>query len=136
MTHKASLSRQADRSVSTRRDFLSIGTINIVSLGVGGSAYGKMRKRFCRRRGPAVHTQKRGNPPVVVGEKDHRYQVQHDWARLPDHFSWQTTHNVAVDSEENLYVIHEGMRERKGHPAIFVLCFVSVLILCSIRLLL
>ena len=40
--------------------------------------------------------------------------------QLPDPFTWQTTHNVAVDSGGHLYVIHEGRKELKDHPAIFV----------------
>jgi hypothetical protein len=39
---------------------------------------------------------------------------------LPDKFSWQTTHNVAVDKSGNLYVIHEGRKEQQDHPSIFV----------------
>jgi hypothetical protein len=57
---------------------------------------------------------------VVVGEGEHRYELIHHWAKLPDRYSWQTTHNVAVDSENRLYVIHEGRAEQADHPAIFV----------------
>lgn len=62
----------------------------------------------------------RAAEPVVVGEGEYRYEVHHQWARLPERFTWQTTHNVAVDRENNLYVIHEGRAEQKDHPAIFV----------------
>ena len=57
---------------------------------------------------------------MIVGEGEHRYEVQHDWPQLPDRFTWQTTHNVAVDRSGCLYVIHEGKAELKDHPAIFV----------------
>lgn len=57
---------------------------------------------------------------VVLGEGEHRYEVIHDWAKLPDQYTWQTTHNVAVDSANRLYVIHEGRAEQKDHPSIFV----------------
>ncbi|MBL6765195.1 MAG: hypothetical protein ISQ14_09585 [Verrucomicrobiae bacterium] len=57
---------------------------------------------------------------LVIGEGEHRYEVQHNWAKLPDRFTWQTTHNVAVDRDENLYVIHEGRAEQTDHPSIFV----------------
>lgn len=57
---------------------------------------------------------------IVIGEGDHRYEVQHGWARLPDNYTWQTTHNVAVDAEGLLYVIHEGRENQKDHPSIFV----------------
>ena len=46
--------------------------------------------------------------------------MQHEWPQLPDKYSWQTTHNVAVDSERNLYVIHEGRDALPDHPSIFV----------------
>jgi hypothetical protein len=58
--------------------------------------------------------------PLVTGQGEHRYEVVHDWAKLPVQFTWQTTHNVAVDSQGNLYVIHEGRAELKDHPSIFV----------------
>ncbi len=57
---------------------------------------------------------------IFVGEGEHRYEVFHNWAKLPDAYTWQTTHNVAVDSKQNVYVIHEGRADQKDHPAIFV----------------
>ena len=78
------------------------------------------RKWRGRRRSPAIHTEKRGEPAVVVGSGEHTYEVQHDWPTLPDKYSWQTTHNVAVDRGGNLYVIHEGNRKLEDHPSIFV----------------
>ena len=57
---------------------------------------------------------------VVIGEGEHQYEVVHHWAALPDKYKWQTTHNVAVDSENRLYVIHEGRAEQNEHPSIFV----------------
>ncbi len=57
---------------------------------------------------------------MIVGEGEHRFEVTHDWAQLPDKYTWQTTHNVAVDQAGNLYVIHEGRAEQKDHPSIFV----------------
>lgn len=56
----------------------------------------------------------------VIGVDGHRYEVHHNWAQLPDKYSWQTTHNVAVDRDQNLYVIHEGRENLKDHPSIFV----------------
>ena len=69
---------------------------------------------------PAVLTAGKADGPLIVGEGEHRYEVIHDWAKLPDKFSWQTTHNVAVDRDGNLYVIHEGQVAQKDHPSIFV----------------
>ncbi|MCY2938650.1 MAG: twin-arginine translocation signal domain-containing protein [Planctomycetota bacterium] len=63
---------------------------------------------------------KADNRPMVTGQGEHRYEVLHDWLKLPDQFTWQTTHNVAVDSQANVYVIHEGRKELKDHPSIFV----------------
>jgi hypothetical protein len=58
--------------------------------------------------------------PLIIGEGEHRYEVHHDWAKLPGKYTWQTTHNVAVDKAGNLYVIHEGRANLKDHPSIFV----------------
>lgn len=114
------MTNKTDRPHPSRRQFLSVGATCLLSLTVQASADAVTRKRLLRRRGPAVHTAKRGNPPVVVGENEHRYEVEHNWPQLPEKFSWQTTHNVAVDRGGNLYVIHEGQRELADHPAIFV----------------
>ena len=69
---------------------------------------------------PTILTAKKTDSPLVVGEGEHRFEVQHDWPRLPDKFTWQTTHNVAVDRAGCLYVIHEGKADLKDHPSIFV----------------
>jgi len=69
---------------------------------------------------PTILTAKKTDSPLVVGEGEYRNEVQHDWPQLPDQFSWQTTHNVAVDKSGCLYVIHEGKADLKDHPAIFV----------------
>ncbi|MFM1997771.1 MAG: hypothetical protein RLZZ111_2158 [Planctomycetota bacterium] len=57
---------------------------------------------------------------TIVGEGDYRFRVRHGFPQLPDRFTWQTTHGVAVDAAGNLYVIHEGHKDKKDHPAIFV----------------
>ncbi|MFO0904005.1 MAG: twin-arginine translocation signal domain-containing protein [Pirellulales bacterium] len=57
---------------------------------------------------------------IIVGEGEHRFQVEHEWPQLPAQYTWQTTHNVAVDKAGNLYVIHEGRANQKDHPSIFV----------------
>lgn len=69
---------------------------------------------------PAVVTAQKSGSRVVVGEGDYRYEVVHDCVSLPDRYSWQTTHNVAVDRGGLLYVIHEGHRNQPDHPSIFV----------------
>lgn len=57
---------------------------------------------------------------VVISDGEYQFRVNHRWPQLPDEYSWQTTHGVSVDSEGNLYVIHMGDRNKKGHPTIFV----------------
>ncbi|MSU63305.1 MAG: hypothetical protein EXS31_13055 [Pedosphaera sp.] len=69
---------------------------------------------------PNLLTASKAATQLVVGQNEHRYEVLHDWAQLPDKYTWQTTHNVAVDREGLLYVIHEGREELKDHPSIFV----------------
>jgi hypothetical protein len=69
---------------------------------------------------PRVVTASRTNSQVIVGSGDYRHEVLHDWPQLPDRFSWQTTHNVAVDRNGLLYVIHEGRADQPDHPSIFV----------------
>jgi hypothetical protein len=74
--------------------------------------------------GPAIHCRGAEAAPdaklTVIGDGDHRYEVNHHWAQLPEEFTWQTTHNVAVDSAGLVYVIHEGRLDQDQHPAIFV----------------
>lgn len=69
---------------------------------------------------PRVLTSARDPRQIILGEGRCRYEVQHNWAQLPDRYNWQTTHNVAVDREGQLYVIHEGRENLKDHPSIFV----------------
>ncbi len=56
----------------------------------------------------------------IVGSGEFQYEFLHNWARLPDRFTWQTTHNVAIDAHGQLYVIHEGHADQADHPSIFV----------------
>ncbi|MES2706484.1 MAG: hypothetical protein V4726_07770 [Verrucomicrobiota bacterium] len=69
---------------------------------------------------PRVLTARKTDTPLIIGVEGHRYEVQHHWPQLPDKYSWQTTHNVAIDAEGLLYVIHEGRAKLKDHPSIFV----------------
>ncbi len=74
----------------------------------------------CIAAAPNVATASRSNAQVIIGEKEHQFEVLHHFAQLPSQYTWQTTHNVAVDAANNLYVIHEGREEQKEHPSIFV----------------
>lgn len=69
---------------------------------------------------PGVVTASKTETKLVVGEGGHEFAVTHNWAQLPDKYTWQTTHNVAVDEAGNVYVIHEGRADQKDHPSIFV----------------
>jgi DNA-binding beta-propeller fold protein YncE len=90
-----------------RREFLRVATGAIAgAAGIAGL--------------PTILTAKKTESPLILGEGEHKYEVIHDWPQLPDQFTWQTTHNVAFDKAGNLYVIHEGHKDKKDHPAIFV----------------
>lgn len=69
---------------------------------------------------PAIATTRKADGPLIVGEGEHRFEVQHDWPQLPAEYRWQITHNVAVDKAGHVYVIHEGRADLKDHPSIFV----------------
>jgi hypothetical protein len=89
-----------------------------------------MSSKFNRRRllaattttiaAAAILTSKRTAAQGVIGEGNFRYQCEHMWPQLPDKYDWQITHNVAIDPDQNLYVIHEGDAARPDHPSIFV----------------
>ncbi len=69
---------------------------------------------------PAIVTAAKTDSAItVIGDGEHRYEASHNWAQLPDKFTWQTTHNVAVDGNGLVYVIHEGRGDQPDHPAIF-----------------
>jgi hypothetical protein len=69
---------------------------------------------------PAIITGKRTAAQEVIGDGEFKFRCQHLFPQLPDQYSWQTTHNVAVDPDNNLYVIHEGRAALTDHPSIFV----------------
>ena len=69
---------------------------------------------------PRVLTAQKSEKQLVIGTGEHQYEVIHNWPQLPSKYSWQTTHNVAIDREGLLYVIHEGRENLKDHPSIFV----------------
>lgn len=97
------MARSRARS-STRRQFLSASAVGAASLFAA----------------PAVITAAKSDTKNIVGEGDYKFEVQHDWPELPAQYTWQTTHNVAVDKAGNLYVIHEGQQNLPDHPSIFV----------------
>ena len=104
----------------SRRQFLKTAAAGLASAPLLGIAAAQ---------GQAV-AEPKGEPPQVkatksgstvrLGGGDHVFEVEHDFLQLPDRYEWQITHNVAVDAEGRLYVIHEGEVSRPEHPAIFV----------------
>jgi hypothetical protein len=95
---------QPSKTRSSRRDF--------VKATVAGSTL--------MAAAPWIHADSKTGSQVVIGEGAFRYEVTHAWPQLPDAYHWQITHNVAVDSQNQLYVIHEGKADLRDHPAIFV----------------
>ncbi len=69
---------------------------------------------------PMVLTPRKTEGATIWGNEEYKYEFIHNWAQLPDKYTWQTTHNVAVDGEGLVYVIHEGHADKKDHPSIFV----------------
>jgi hypothetical protein len=45
---------------------------------------------------PSVLTAQKSEKKLVIGSGEHQYEVLHYWPQLPDKYTWQTTHNVAV----------------------------------------
>ena len=37
---------------------------------------------------PRVLTAQKSDKQLVIGEGEHRYEVQHNWPQLPDKYSW------------------------------------------------
>jgi hypothetical protein len=65
-------------------------------------------------------TRKSDDPNPVIGAGEHKYQCFHNWGELPGEFEWQTTHNVALDSEGLVYITHQGLAKKKGMDTTFV----------------
>lgn len=97
----------------TRRHFLQASTAAISVSAVSGLAKSASLN-------PATTGQRISAPVYVTGTGEYQYRIDHDVVELPAKYHWQTTHNVAVDSQNNLYVIHEGRANLKDHPSIFV----------------
>jgi DNA-binding beta-propeller fold protein YncE len=49
--------------------------------------------------------------PLIVGEGQYRYEVVHDWAKLPQGWSFSEVAAVGVDTRDNVYVFN-----RSEHP--------------------
>lgn len=78
-----------------RRDFLRTGTVAAAAAATGPMLLGTEDKA--------------GTKTPRVGSGDYVYECNHAWGTLPDGYSWQTTHNVAVDEAGLVYVTHQGI---------------------------
>ena len=65
-----------------------------------------------------VRAARRG--PVTVGAGEHTYEVQHDWARLPDSHAFGNTHGVGVDRNGFVHVKHTVHSSSQSGDAICV----------------
>jgi len=98
---------------SSRRCFLKSAAVS--SMAVGGASIAGWETGFAY-----VSPVRHSTQDIITGVGDYQYRVKHHYVQLPSEYSWQTTHNVAVDSQNRIYVIHEGREELKEHPSIFV----------------
>jgi hypothetical protein len=78
-------------AMPTRRDFLKSSTLAAAAITF-----------------PRVLTasNKSGRDPLILGEGEHRYEVQHDWATLPGDIAFGNTHGVCEDSHGQIYIKH------------------------------
>jgi DNA-binding beta-propeller fold protein YncE len=60
-------------------------------------------------------TRKAEDNSPVIGAGEHKYQCIHNWGELPNDYSWQTTHNVTIDSEGLVYITQNGIRGTKSN---------------------
>ncbi len=97
-----------DRKKS-RRDFLSAATATAAAM-IATPAPGAVPS----------HRRVSLGDEVIVGTGESKYRSNDRLLQLPDKYHWQWTHNIAVDSGGNMYVIHEGKKDLKDHPSIFV----------------
>jgi sugar lactone lactonase YvrE len=71
--------------------------------------------------GPFVHARgKSGLDPIILGEGEHRYEVQHDWGRLPERIAYGNTHGVCEDAAGNIYIKHTVHSTSQSGDAIVV----------------
>ncbi|MBM3979592.1 MAG: peptidase [Planctomycetes bacterium] len=55
----------------------------------------------------------------VIGAEGHKYECHHNWGELPADYSWQTTHNVALDSQGHVYITHQGVGKKMDTVLVF-----------------
>ena len=65
-------------------------------------------------------TRKAEDNTPVIGTGEHKYQCDHTWGTLPAGYEWQTTHNVALDSQGLVYITHQGLKGREKMDTVLV----------------
>jgi hypothetical protein len=63
---------------------------------------------------------KSGLDPIVLGEGQHRYEVEHDWGKLPPSIAYGNTHGVCEDAAGNIYIKHTVHSTSQSGDAIVV----------------
>lgn len=64
-------------------------------------------------------TRKAGDDRPVIGTGEHKYECHHNWGQLPPDYSWQTTHNVTIDSQGLVYITHQGIGKKMDTVLVF-----------------
>ena len=80
-----------------RRSFLHNATTKGVAVGMTSTIL-SCSSMFAHAKAPAARTQDKTGNKMILGEGEYQYRIDHDFLKLPGQLSWQTTHNVAVDS--------------------------------------
>ena len=99
-------SPQPNTRGTDRRRFLSRGLAGISGL-------------FCT--GPLLLGMSRRGIDLqpVIGVGEHTYRCIHNWGQLPADYTWQTTHNVAIDSQGLVYITHQGIGKQMDTVLVF-----------------
>lgn len=63
---------------------------------------------------------KSGSALPVIGEGAHKYEVIHDWGRLPPSIAYGNTHGVCQDSQGRMYVHHTVNKASESHDTMVV----------------
>ena len=64
-------------------------------------------------------TRKTEDASPVIGTGAHTYQCVHNWGELPNDNSWQTSHNISIDSEGLVYITHQGVGKKMDTVLVF-----------------
>ena len=64
-------------------------------------------------------TRRTENKAPIVGEGHHQYECNHSFGELPNDYAWQTTHNVALDSQGLVYITHQGVGKQMDTVLVF-----------------